>query len=108
MRSFFELWRYRTPGGNVPVSEWLKDLNDKTAARILAYIDRMKNGNFGNSRSVGEGVTELKINFEAGYRVYYLRDGKSLIVLLCGGDKGSQQSDIRQAHQHALDYWRCR
>ena len=108
MSGFLELRRYRTPDGKVPVSEWLSDLDNKTAARILAYVDRMKSGNFGNSRSVGRGVSELKINFGSGYRVYYLRDGKSLVVLLCGGDKGSQKADISQAHQCALDYWSYR
>jgi len=108
MLGFLELRRYRTPDGKVPVSEWLSDLDNKTAARILAYVDRMKNENFGNSRSVGQGVSELKINFGSGYRVYYLRDGKSLVVLLCGGDKGSQKADISQSHQCALDYWSYR
>lgn len=54
---------------------------------------------------VGGGVAELKINFGSGYRVYYLREGKSVVVLLCGGDKGSQRLDITQARRYAADYW---
>jgi len=81
-------------------------MDTSTSTRVLAYIDRMKSGNLGNSRSVGEGVSELKINFGSGYRVYYLRDGRSIVVLLCGGDKGSQLADIRQAREYARDYWR--
>lgn len=79
MPSILELRRYRTLNGHIPVSEWLKGLDNKTAARIAAYVDRMKHGNLGNSRSVGEGVAELKINFGSGYRVYYLRDGEFIV-----------------------------
>lgn len=105
MRDSFDLRRYRTLDGSVPVSEWLSDLDKTTSARVQAYIDRMKGGNFGNSRMVGGGVAELKINFGSGYRVYYLREEKSVVVLLCGGDKGSQRSDITQARRYAADYW---
>ena len=101
-----ELRRYRTAGGHVPYSEWLADLNDATAGRVSAYVDRMKSGNFGHSRPIGQSVSELKINFGPGYRVYYLRDGHMIVVLLCGGDKGSQRADIRWAREYAVDYWR--
>ncbi|MFI5363040.1 MAG: type II toxin-antitoxin system RelE/ParE family toxin [Elusimicrobiota bacterium] len=59
-------------------------------------------------RTVGEGVLELKVDFGPGYRIYYLRDGDSIVVLLCAGDKGSQHGDIRRAHENAADYWRRR
>lgn len=104
----FELKRYRTAAGRVPFSEWLNDLDGITAGRIEAYKDRMKAGNFGGSRPVGRGVLELKINFGPGYRIYYLRDGLKVVVLLCGGDKSSQQTDVQLAHEHAEDYWRRR
>ena len=102
----YELRRYRASDGKVPLSEWLNELDVNTSDRISVYIERMKVGNFGNSRFVGEGVSELKINFGPGYRVYYLLDGSSVVVLLCGGDKGSQHKDIRLAQQFATDYWR--
>lgn len=100
-----ELRRYRTAGGEVPFSNWLSNLDKGTVLRIQAYVDRMQESNFGNSRSVGEGVLELKIDFGSGYRVYYLRDGPSVALLLCGGNKDSQTADIRRAREYARDYW---
>jgi len=74
------------------------DLKDKQGrARILTRIDRLEEGNPGNSRSVGGGIVELKIDFGPGYRIYYVQRGAMLIVLLCGGDKSTQASDIREA-----------
>lgn len=108
MKPFYELRRYQDSNGRVPYSDWLRDLDDRTAARVGAYVDRMKTGNFGNSRSVGQGVVELKIDAGPGYRVYYLRDADKVVVLLCGGDKGSQTSDIRRAHTYVGDYWERR
>ncbi len=101
-----ELRRYRTADGSVPFSQWIEHLDAMAAGRVSAYVDRMKSGHFGNSRSVGHGVCELKMDFGPGYRVYYLRDGHTVVVLLCGGDKGSQQADIRKACAYADDYWR--
>lgn len=79
-------------------------MDNRTAARVGAYVDLMKTGNFGNSRSVGRGVAELKIDAGPGYRVYYLQDAGKIVVLLCGGDKGSQTADIRRARAYAGDY----
>jgi len=103
-----ELRRYKTPGGQVPFSEWLSDQDNATGARVRAQVDRIRTGNFGHSRFVGRGVSELKINLGPGYRIYYLRDGKAIVVLLCAGDKGSQRADIQRAHELAADYWRRR
>ncbi len=103
-----ELRRYREPNGHVPYSEWHASLDSPTAGRVSAYVDRMKSGNFGDSRPVGHDVSELKMNFGPGYRAYYIRDGNTVVVLLCGGDKGSQRKDIRQAHKFAAFYWRRR
>ncbi|MBI3551850.1 MAG: type II toxin-antitoxin system RelE/ParE family toxin [Elusimicrobia bacterium] len=106
--TILELRRYRTADGRVPFSEWFASLDGPTTARVSAYKDRMQAGRWGDSRFVGEGVWELKIDFGPGYRIYYLRDGRAVVILLCGGDKGSQQSDIRQAHEFAADYRRRR
>ena len=103
-----ELNRYSTSDNRVPVSEWLDSLDRTVRGRILNYIDRMQRGNFGYSRSVSQGIMELKIDFGPGYRVYYLHDGTSLVVLLCGGDKRSQQKDILKAQEFAESYWRNR
>ncbi len=89
--------------GREPFREWLDALKDiSTRARIKLRLDRLKLGNFGNCRSVGGGVFELKIDFGPGYRVYF---GLAHVVLvLCGGDKGSQESDIQQAKRYWMDY----
>ena len=74
------------------------DLKDRQGrARILTRIDRLEEGNPGNSRSVGGGVAELKIDFGPGYRVYYIQRGELVIVLLCGGDKSTQVEDVKRA-----------
>jgi putative addiction module killer protein len=77
---------------------WLVTLRDKTAiALISARIVRMEAGNFGDAKQVGDKVSELRIDYGPGYRVYYTRRGKTVYVLLCGGDKDSQQKDVRRA-----------
>ena len=83
---------------------WLTRLRDKRAqAQILVRIDRMEEGNFGDHRSVGGGVSELRVNVGQGYRIYYTIRQQRVVVLLCGGDKASQSSDIRRAQQMARD-----
>ena len=83
---------------------WLTRLRDRRAqAHILVRIDRMEEGNFGDHRSVGGGVSELRVNVGQGYRIYYTVRQQSLVILLCGGDKASQRRDIRQAQQMARD-----
>jgi putative addiction module killer protein len=79
-------------------SEWLQSLKDSRArARIAARTQRLAFGNPGDVRPVGEGVSELRIVYGPGYRVYYVQRGKVLIILLCGGDKSSQDKDIKLA-----------
>lgn len=79
-------------------SAWVNDLRDFEAkARIAARIDRLTLGNFGDSKSIGAGVSELKINCGPGYRLYFTRRGFVVVVLLCGGDKSSQNRDIAKA-----------
>lgn len=78
--------------------DWLVNLRDVAArARIAKRIDRVATGNFGDTKSVGDGVSELRFTFGPGYRVYYTRQGDVVVILLCGGDKGSQARDIEQA-----------
>lgn len=79
-------------------AKWLSGLRDRQGrAKILARIDRLEEGNPGKTRSVGAGVVEMKIDFGPGYRVYFVQRGDVLIVLLCGGDKSTQDNDIRRA-----------
>ncbi len=83
---------------------WLMGLKDQRGkAKIVARIDRLALGNPGDVSPVGEGVSELRIHFGPGYRVYFVRRGKALVVLLCGGDKGSQELDIAQAKSLAAE-----
>ena len=79
-------------------SKWFATLRDiRARARIQTRIDRLEAGNAGDVRSVGEGVSEMKIDYGPGYRVYYIQRGDTLIILLAGGDKKSQAKDIRKA-----------
>ena len=81
---------------------WLKKLRDQRAKVAMASrIERMEDGNFGDHRSVGGGVSELRINVGKGYRAYYTIRRNTVVILLCGGDKSSQQQDIKLAQQMA-------
>lgn len=81
-------------------ADWLESLKDaKTVAMIARRIVRIQSGLFGDVKPVGKGVSELRIDYGPGFRLYFTRKGKSLIVLLCGGDKGSQKADIRRARE---------
>ena len=82
--------------------DWIRNLRDRTGRGIIIRrIKRFAQGNPGDTRNVGGGVFELRIHFGPGYRVYFVRRGIEIIVLLCGGDKGSQQSDIAKAKKLA-------
>lgn len=96
---------YRDVMGNEPFNIWLNGLRDpKTRRRILQRLWRLESGNFGDCKPVGGGVSELRFYFGPGYRVYFGQDGNTIIVLLCGGDKGSQRRDIRQAQAYWKEY----
>ena len=83
---------------------WLHQLRDKRArARIAVRIDRVEEGNFGDHRSFGGGVTELRIHVGKGYRVYYTIRNEVVVVLLCAGDKSTQSQDIKRAQQMASE-----
>ncbi|MGE5097548.1 MAG: type II toxin-antitoxin system RelE/ParE family toxin [Betaproteobacteria bacterium] len=84
---------------------WLRRLRDASArARILVRITRLAQGNPGDTRSVGQGISELRVDYGPGYRVYFMRRGDRVAVLLCGGDKSSQAADIALAKSIA-DQW---
>lgn len=85
--------------------KWFRKLRDDVAKRnITLRIERMKNGNFGDSKTVGEGVFELRIDVGKGYRVYFKNNGKEIIILLVGGSKSSQDVDIKTAKKMAKEY----
>jgi len=85
--------------------KWIKKLRDARARyRINARIRRLEDGNPGDVEPVGEGISEMRIDYGPGYRVYYKEVRKEIIVLLCGGDKTNQQEDIKEAKKIAADY----
>ena len=85
-------------------AKWLKKLRDHQArAKINVRIRRAEMGNLGKVEPVGEGVSEMKINYGPGYRVYFVQDGEDIIILLCGGDKSDQQADIKTAKSMAKE-----
>ncbi len=85
-------------------SDWFARLKDRRAkARIDIQIRRLSLGNPGDVKPVGDGVSEMRIDYGPGYRVYYKQTGATIVMLLCGGDKDSQQSDIAQAKKLAAE-----
>ena len=85
-------------------SGWLKNLRDiRARAKVISRIDRLTLGNPGDVRPIGEGISELRINYGPGYRVYFVQRGDEYVVLLCGGDKGSQDADIKSAKKLARE-----
>ena len=102
-----EVENYVRPDGRCPFEDWMTSLRDQRArARIRTRIDRVQLGNLGNCEPVGGGVSELKIDYGPGYRVYFGQIGTKLVILLCGGDKSSQSEDIRKAIEYWEDYKR--
>ena len=102
----FRVVHYLTSNGKDVYEDWLGELDTRDANRVVAHVTRMYSGNFGITRSVGDGVLELKIHYGPGYRVYYLHDKDNIVVLLCGGDKRTQFNDIARAKHNAANYWR--
>ena len=85
-------------------TNWLEGLRDSVArVRIATRIRRMELGNFGDIKPVGEGVSELRITYGPGYRLYFVQQGREVVILLCGGDKSSQRRDIAAAKQMAKE-----
>ncbi len=100
-----EVVAYQTREGQVPFNEWLDELDDQNAvARILARLARVRQGNPGDCKSLGEGVSELRVDYGPGYRVYIGQKGRTLVILLCGRDKRTQERDIQRAKRYWQDY----
>ena len=99
-----EILLYRR-GKSVPFSDWLGSLQDGRAVGVVrARLNRIRLGNFGDCKPVGGGVQELRIDFGPGYRVYYGRQSPLVVVLLCGGDKASQDKDILVSRKYWKEY----
>lgn len=94
---------YARPDGSEPFTDWLRGLRDGISRnRIRRRLARLRLGNLGDARSVGDGVQELRIHFGPGYRVYFGRENERVVILLSGGDKASQDRDI----ERAKEFWR--
>ncbi|MCC6880210.1 MAG: type II toxin-antitoxin system RelE/ParE family toxin [Rhodocyclaceae bacterium] len=102
-----EIFRYVTESGREPVTEWVQSLKDKQAqAKIRVRLKRLEAGMFGDCEPAGDGVLELREHLGAGYRVYFGRHGQTVVILLCGGSKKTQSSDIKTARQYWADWKR--
>ena len=103
----YEIDYYVTEQGGKPFKDWLEGLRDvQGRARIRVRLDRVRLGNFGDHRSVGAGVQELRIDYGPGYRVYFGTEGQRVVLLLPGGDKSSQPRDIARAREFWQDHQR--
>jgi putative addiction module killer protein len=102
-----ELVFYMTEDDECPFELWLESLRDRQArARIKGRLDRVKTGNLGDYKPVGAGVMEFRINYGQGYRLYFAQVGATLVLLLCGGDKSTQNQDIIRAKHYWVDFQR--
>jgi putative addiction module killer protein len=96
---------YVTTEDYCPFEVWLNTLRDRQArVRIKKRLDRVELGNLGDFKPVGEGVMELRVDYGPGYRVYFAQSGTTVILLLCGGDKTTQDQDILKAKQYWTDF----
>jgi len=99
-----ELVVYVTEEGKAPFDEWFNKLDTAAALKVRTALARIETGNLGDVKPVGQGVSERRIPFGPGYRVYFGQDGDKLVILLCGGTKKRQSKDIEQAKAFWDDY----
>ncbi len=100
MEPLIQVKLLETDDRQVPFEEWYFSIRDRsTRIRIQTRLDRLVLGNFGDAKSVGQGIQELRLQFGPGYRVYFAKIGDTIVILLGGGDKSSQEKDIEQAKQ---------
>ncbi len=100
-----ELRIYITKDNKSPFKNWLESLKDlKTVAKIEIRLDQLEKGNFGDCRGLKEGIFELRIDYDPGYRIYCGQIGNQIVLLLSGGDKSTQEKDILKAEEYWLDY----
>ncbi len=99
-----EVREYLDKGGRSPYAAWFDRLNREAAAKVVAALARIQQGNLSNARGVGAGVYEYRIDFGPGYRIYFGKDGDRLVILVGGGTKKRQQEDINTALARWQDY----
>ena len=101
-----ELRQYIDHQGRNSFDLWFEKLDSNTQARIVVVLDRLERGNLSTAKGVGTGVFELRLDFGPGYRIYFGKDGETLVILLGGGTKKRQQNDIAAAHALWQEYKR--
>ena len=99
-----EIREFLDARGGSPFASWFDDLDAQAAAKVTVALTRMERGNLSNAKAVGGGVQEFRIDWGPGYRLYFGRDGDTLIILLCGGTKRRKQDDIAEAQAHWAEY----
>ena len=99
-----ELVVYVTEEGKAPFDDWFDKLDTVAALKVRTALARIETGNFGDVKPIGQGVSERRITFGPGYRVYFGKDGDKIVILLCGGTKKRQSKDIEQAKAFWDDY----
>lgn len=97
---------YIDAGGRRPFSNWFDELDPRAAAKVAVALTRMESGNLSNAKGLAAGLLEYRIDFGPGYRIYFGRDGETIVVLLGGGTKKRQRNDIETALQRWMDYKR--
>jgi putative addiction module killer protein len=103
--TLFEIAIYETAEGKQAFTEWLLSMKDRAGQRaVISRLRRLSQGNPGDCQTVGDGVHELRIHQGPGYRVYFAYDGRTIVILLCGGNKSTQDRDI----EIAKGYWKHR
>jgi len=102
-----EVHVYVDSTGKTPFTDWMEKLRDRKArVKIHTRIDRLRLGNAGDYKTLGNGLFELRIHYGPGYRIYFGKAGESLILLLCAGNKATQRQDVNLAKQYWMDYRR--
>ncbi len=99
-----DVLEYLDPQGRSPFAAWFDGLDPAAAAKITTAVSRLSLGNISNVKGAGAGVFETKINFGPGYRIYFGKDGETVVILLGGGTKQRQQQDITTAQERWRDY----
>jgi putative addiction module killer protein len=97
---------YLDAGGDSPFAGWFNELDSQAAAKVTTAVRRLEQGNLSNTKGVGAGILEFRLDFGPGYRIYFGRDGQDIIILLGGGTKRRQQNDIETAQSRWADYKR--
>lgn len=97
---------YQTAAGRAPFRKWLLKLDEQTRHRVRARLDMLRVGHDGDRKYIGDGISEIRLHFGPGYRIYFGEVGTIIVILLCAGDKKSQNRDIEQAKVFWQDYLR--